>query len=220
MKTYCGEVMYVPEHFAENDPDVLRQWIARYPLGSLVTFGQDGLDANQVIFEMRPSSEAEGDVLTGHVARANPVWQSVQDGEDVLVIFKSDDAYVSPNWYPSKQATHRQVPTWNYQVVNVHGKIRIIQDEKSMRAIVARLTHTHEMRTNPAQAWRMGQAPKDYIDQLMQAIVGVEIRITKMVGKSKLSQNKAAIDRLGIAQGLAQQGEVMLSKTMLANDHD
>lgn len=117
--------MYIPAHFAMPDAQTMQQIIRAHPLGVLVTLSAQGLDANHIPFEL----DAEAGVLTGHVARANPVWQQCGDGADVLVVFRASEGYVSPNWYPSKHETHRLVPTWNYEVVHVHGRLTV-QDQE------------------------------------------------------------------------------------------
>ena len=206
--------MYIPPHFTESRPDELRRLIEHNPLGALVSNGPNGFDANHLPFELDEASGEHG-VLRGHVARANPVWKEARDGEEVLVIFRAMDAYISPNWYPSKHETQRQVPTWNYQVVNVHGKIRIVDDEKYVRAVVARLTRIHEARTDAEKAWRMGDAPKEYIDAMLQAIVGIEIEIARIIGKSKLSQNREERDRVSAAEELGRRGQQAISNAML-----
>src|SRR5690349_12790367 len=114
--------MCVPEHFGETPPEDMPRLLRAFPLGMLVTHREAGLDAQHIPFES-DAGDAAPSLLTAHVARANPVWQSVRDGDEVMVVFRGDEAYVSPNWYPSKQEAHRQVPTWNYQVVHVHGRI-------------------------------------------------------------------------------------------------
>ncbi len=206
--------MYIPSHFTEFRPDELRRLIEHNPLGALVNNGPNGLDANHLPFELDEATGEHG-VLRGHVARANSVWKEVGDGEDVLVIFRAMDAYISPNWYPSKHESHRQVPTWNYQVVNVHGKIRIVDDVKYVRGVVARLTRMHEARTDAKNEWRMGDAPKEYIDTMLQAIVGIEIEIATIVGKSKLSQNQEERDRVSAAEELGRRGQQAISNAML-----
>ncbi|MFA5488659.1 MAG: FMN-binding negative transcriptional regulator [Candidimonas sp.] len=205
--------MYLPSYFAETRPEELRRLIRHNPLGALVTHGTNGLDANPLPFELDETAGRLG-TLRGHVARANPVWQDVGDEEPVLVVFRAVDAYISPNWYPSKHETHRQVPTWNYQVVNVHGKIRIRDEKNYVRGVVARLTRTHEAQTGAQRPWRMGDAPEDYIDAMLRAIVGIEIDITRIVGKSKLSQNREERDRLSAADELERRGHPVIAKAM------
>jgi transcriptional regulator len=205
--------MYVPADFNEPRTDVLHACIAQHPFGTLITHGKSGLDANHLPFELA-ASEGRCGVLHAHVARANPVWQDVADGDEVLVVFNAGNAYISPNWYPSKHEAHRQVPTWNYIVVHAHGRITIRDDEKYVRGVVARLTRTHEA-SQPAP-WKMGDAPRDYIDTLLKAIVGVEIEITRLVGKSKLGQNKAAPDIRGAGEALMALGQTDIGSAMLA----
>ncbi|MEW6344940.1 MAG: FMN-binding negative transcriptional regulator [Paraburkholderia sp.] len=195
--------MYVPAHFEENRPEVLHQLMADHPLGALVTIGPNGLDANHVPFEFAPDEGTHG-TLRAHVARANPVWQEVATQPDTLVIFQGPAAYISPTWYPSKHETHRQVPTYNYMVVHAHGKITVRDDEAFVRGLVARLTRT--MEANEPKPWKMGDAPADFISQMLGAIVGIEIEVTRLVGKWKLSQNKEARDRRGAAEALLASG--------------
>jgi transcriptional regulator len=195
--------MYVPAHFEENRPEVLHQLIADQPFGTLVTAGPNGLDANHLPFEFTAGEGPLG-TLRAHVARANPVWQEVAETPDTLVIFQGPAAYISPTWYPSKHETHRQVPTYNYMVVHAHGKIVVHEDEAFLRGLVARLTRT--MEANEPKPWKMGDAPADYISQMLGAIVGIEIEVMRLVGKWKLSQNKEARDRRGAAEGLLAGG--------------
>ena len=206
--------MYMPEHFEETRIDELHRIIGQHPLGALVVNGPGGLDANHLPFEFDAGTGGHGRLLA-HVARANPVWKEVKDGDEVLVIFRAADAYISPNWYPSKHESHRQVPTWNYQVVHVHGKIAIRDDAKFVRGIVGRLTRTHETRAGETKPWKMSDSSKEYIDGLLAAIVGIEIDITRMVGKSKLSQNKEERDRVNAAEELRSRNLPELSRAML-----
>lgn len=195
--------MYNPPHFTETRSVELHRLIAEHPLGALVMNGPRGLDADHLPFEMDPA-EGQGRLLA-HCARANPLWQQVVAGADVLVIFRGTDAYVSPNWYPSKHEAHRQVPTWNYQVVHVHGRIAIRDDERFVRGVVARLTRTHESRTGDARPWTLSDSAPGHIDALLKAIVGIEIEITRIEGKFKLSQNKEPRDRDTLAAELDKQ---------------
>ncbi|BCG01351.1 hypothetical protein PPGU19_059190 [Paraburkholderia sp. PGU19] len=205
--------MYIPAHFAETRKEVLHSRIVQHPFGTLITHGSGGLDANHIPFELA-AEDGELGVLRGHVARANPVWQEVANGDEVLVVFHAGDAYISPNWYPSKHELHKQVPTWNYMVVHAHGRMTILDDERYVRGVVGRLTRTHE--ASEPKPWKMGDAPKDYVDAMVKAIVGVQIEITRLVGKSKLSQNKEARDIQGAAEALKSSGESQLADAMLA----
>ena len=203
--------MYIPPHFAIIDPQVLHRIMGDHPLGVLVTSASSGLDANHIPFEFNPSAGKLG-VLTGHVARANPVWKQCLQGADVMVIFRGDETYISPNWYPSKHETHRQVPTWNYEVVHVFGRLTVRDDEKFMRGVVARLTRTHE--AQEPKPWKMGDSAPDYIDGMLKAIVGLEITIERFEGKSKLSQNRESRDLQGAVDKLRQQGKTTIAQAM------
>jgi transcriptional regulator len=206
--------MYLPNHFEQASEEELFRTIAAYPLGALIVNGPSGLDANHVPFLIGEPAEPPKKLLA-HIARANPLWKEAKDGDEALVIFRADDAYVSPNWYPSKHELHRQVPTWNYRVVHVHGKLTIRDDERFVRGVVARLTRIHEGRTGAERPWKMTDSSPDYIEQMLSAIVGIEIEIVKMVGKWKLSQNKEERDRINAAQELRKRGEQEISGAML-----
>lgn len=203
--------MYIPAHFLIKNPQDIHTIIQEHPLGALVTLGPQGLDANHIPFEFDPSHGAHG-LLTAHVARANPVWQQCQDGADVLVIFRGNESYISPNWYPSKHETHRQVPTWNYEVVHVHGRLTVMDEEKFVRGVVARLTREHE--ASEPRPWKMGDSPPEYIAQMLKAVVGIQVEIQRIEGKAKLSQNREARDRLNAADTLLAKGAEALGKAM------
>jgi transcriptional regulator len=200
--------MYIPDHFAIKDSAALHHIIQTHPLGVLVTMTPEGLDANHIPFELH----AERGVLSAHVARANPVWQQCQGGADVLVVFRASAGYISPNWYPSKHEAHRQVPTWNYEVVHVHGRLTVVDEDRFVRGVVARLTRTHE--ADEAKPWKMSDSTPEFIDGMLKAIVGIEIAITGMEGKSKLSQNKEARDRQNAADTLERLGQAPLAAAM------
>ena len=206
--------MYLPQHFEPARLEELHRLIEANPLGAWVVNGPAGLDANHLPFhlELNPTR------LLGHVARANTVWREVKDGDETLVIFRGEQAYVSPNWYPSKHELHRQVPTWNYRVVHAHGRVAIRDDEKFVRGVVARLTRTHEGRTGDQQPWKMGDSSSEYIDEMLAKIVGIEIEVTRLVGKWKLSQNREARDRVNAAEELRKRGEETLAGEMLKAD--
>ena len=205
--------MYVPEHFAETRLDELSRIVEQCPLGALVLNGPHGLDANHLPFELDPTGGDRG-VLRAHVARANPVWTDARNGDEALVIFRAADAYISPNWYASTREGHPHVPTWNYPVVHVHGHISVRDDEAFVRGVVAQLTHTHEVRSGSPTPWRMTDASEAYIAQMLGAVVGIEIGITRMVGKSKLSQNRDDRDRVGAAEELRTRGERVIADAM------
>ena len=205
--------MYMPQHFAETRPEVIHRIIHEHPLGMLVTQGADGLDADHIPFEFEPAEGTHG-VLLAHVARANPLWQRCPTGSQVMVVFRGAQAYISPNWYPSKHEAHRQVPTWNYEVVHAHGKLTVHDDERFVRGIVARLTRRHE--AAEPRPWKIGDSSPEFIDSMLRNIVGIEIAVTSLACKVKLSQNKEARDRQGAAEQLEARGSVELANSMRA----
>jgi len=196
--------MYLPEHFAEHDPAELRRLIAEYPLGTLVTLATEGLSANHLPFELAAGAGPHG-ALLGHVARGNRVWQDFSGEHEALVIFQGPSAYVSPNWYPTKAETHRHAPTYNYAVVHAHGRLIIHDDEKWLRGLLGRLTK--RMEAPQPKPWKLGDAPQDYMQQLLGGIVGIEIEVSRLAGKWKVSQNRLPVDRNGAADGLRATGE-------------
>ncbi|MEO7243380.1 MAG: FMN-binding negative transcriptional regulator [Variovorax sp.] len=196
--------MYIPKDNAETDPCVLRALIAAHPLGSWVTHSECGLDANHIPF-MLDAERGEHGTLVGHVARANPVWRALGTSPESLVIFQGVQRYITPSWYPSKQAHGKVVPTWNYAVVHAYGTPQAIEDREWLRALTRRLTDLHE--STRAVPWKVDDAPADFIDQMLDAIVGIEIPITRLVGKWKVSQNRPEADRLGVVAGLGENGD-------------
>lgn len=205
--------MYVPAHFEEPSQEVLHGLIESHPLGILITNGKSGLDANHIPFDL-DRTKGEYGTLYCHVARNNPVWQDIATGDEVLVVFRSADAYISPNWYPSKHEFHKQVPTWNYIVVHAHGRITVQDDERHVRRNVAKLTHRHE--ANQPVPWKMGDAPREFTDSMVKAIVALEIEITRLAGKAKLSQNKEQRDIRSAGEALIEQGDEQVGKAMIA----
>lgn len=204
--------MYVPAHFDEPRTEVLYDLIEKNTLGILITHGKSGLDANHIPFELNRTQGQQG-VLHCHVARNNPVWQDIATGDEVLVVFRAADAYISPQWYPSKHEFHKQVPSWNYLVAHAYGRVTIHDDERYVRGNVARLTRAHE--ASQPVPWKMTDGPKDYIDTMLKAIVGLEIEITRLVGKAKLSQNKEVRDIRTAGEALKAQGDDVIGDAML-----
>jgi transcriptional regulator len=178
----------------------------------LVLRSSERLDANHLPFEL--DQEDGKTLLLAHVARANPLWQEATDGDEALVIFRAASAYISPNWYPSKHEFHRQVPTWNYQAVHAHGRIFIRDDERFVRAIVARLTRTNETRSGQERPWKMTDSSKEFIDEMVANVVGIEIVVDTLIGKWKLGQNKEERDRSTAASELQKRGELVTSEAM------
>ena len=187
--------MYLPKHFEQNDPAALQALMLAHPLAALVTIGDDGLTADHIPLEY----DAATHTLRGHVARANPLWRHA-DGKAVMAVFGGANAYVSPSLYPSKLVHQKVVPTWNYAVVHAHGTLRALDNAAWLHELVTQLTAHHEAAR--AHPWAVSDAPDDYVQQMLRAIVGIEIPLTRLVGKWKVSQNRSAEDRAGVAAGL------------------
>jgi transcriptional regulator len=162
------------------------------------------LDATHLPFIYNKNVGKTGTLLA-HVARKNPIWREVNDGDEVLTIFHANDAYISPNWYPSKHEHHQQVPTWDYQVVHVHGKIYVRDDKNFVHGLVAKFSQIQETRAGEPKPWKMSDSTKDYIDQRLAEIVGIEIQISRITGASKLSQNKDTRDKLNVISELRKR---------------
>jgi len=208
--------MYQPSHFEERRPEVLRQMILAHPLGELITLGPQGLNADHIPMEFDPEPAPHG-TLRCHVARANPVWREHRSDVEALVVFRGPSAYVSPSWYPSKQETGKVVPTYNYAVVHAYGTLRVVEDPVWLRALVDRLTRRHEAML--PQPWNLADAPEDYIQSMLRAIVGLEIDVSRMLGKWKTSQNRSLADRAGVARGLARLGDTAADMAQLVNQN-
>ncbi|MDN3922507.1 FMN-binding negative transcriptional regulator [Roseateles violae] len=203
--------MYLPPQFAETRHEELHRIIREHALGMLVTQTAAGLEANHLPFQLDAGQGPAG-TLIAHVARANTIWREVKDGDPVLVVFRGVEGYISPNWYPGKQDTHRRVPTWNYEVVHAHGTIHIHDDENFVRRVVARLTRQHE--ASEPQPWKMGEAPADYLTSMLAHIVGLEVRVQRLECKRKLNQHHEVRDREGAIEALEARGNRGLAQAM------
>ncbi len=210
--------MYEPRHFEQADPAALQALMREHPLALLVTTSADGsLAANPVPLLYDAAAGTHG-TLRGHVARANPVWRDTPAGSQVLAVFQGPEAYVSPSWYPSKREHGKAVPTWNYAVVQAQGPLLIHDDPQWLRNFLPQLTAAHE--AHRADPWTLDDAPADYIEQMLKAIVGIEIPLTRLVGKWKVSQNRSASDREGVAAGLdAEATPAAAAMAALVRDH-
>lgn len=191
--------MYIPSAFSETDVQMLLEFIKRYPLGLLISFGQSGLLASPIPFLYRENNGRP--MLVSHLARANPHWKDLLGLKECLVVFQGIDGYVTPSWYPSKQTTHKVVPTWNYEMVQIKGVPKVVESTDWLRGLVGDLTDSMEAtRKSP---WRVDDAPPDFIDSQLRAIVGLEIDITAIQGKWKMSQNRPTDDAKGVVRGLS-----------------
>jgi len=205
--------MYVRDKDAETRLDVLHALIASHPLGTLVTHSAAGLAADHIPFEISPATEAAPfGVLRAHVARANPLWRLA--GADVLVVFQGPHAYISPALFDEKAISGKVVPTWDYAVAHAHGRLCAIEDKAWLLALLNRLTDTHE--STRAAPWAVADAPAAYIDALSQAIVGIEIPLTRVEGKWKLNQTNPLSDRQRMAADLSARPATQPLGTLIA----
>ena len=193
--------MYVPDQFAEENPERLRLLIADFPLATLITATARKPQINHVPLLLDPEDGPHG-ALHGHVALANPLLQELP--APATAVFQGPVAYISPSWYASKAIHHRVVPTWNYAVVHVAGTLQAVRDRDWLHTQIDRLTGAQELRFE--EPWAPGDAPADFLDKLLGSIVGIRLEVSEMVGKWKVSQNRSAGDRVGVAAGLRAIG--------------
>lgn len=191
--------MYRPAHFEPPDDAAMHALMAAHPLAAVVIHGPDGLACDHVPLEFDATSQT----LRGHVARANPLWRHGA-GQPVLAVFSGPQTYITPSYYPSKAEHHQVVPTWNYAVVHAHGTLAAVDDAPWLHALVSRLTAHHE--SGRGTPWAVSDAPDDYVQKMLRAIVGIEIAVQRLDGKWKTSQNRSAADRAGVVTGLQADG--------------
>lgn len=201
--------MYTPKHHKETDLKVLHRLIMSHPLGTWITRSNEELVANHIPFLLN-STLGDNGTLVGHVARANPVWKSILPEENTLVIFQGAENYITPSWYPSKQEHGKTVPTWNYAVVHVYGRPRIIEDKAWLLNHLNELTDEHEKKQEAP--WAVDDAPEEFIARLLKGIIGIEIPIDRLEGKWKVSQNKNNPDKHGVVNGLLSQENIQAEK--------
>jgi transcriptional regulator len=196
--------MYVPAYFKEDRISVLHDAIRKYGFGTLVTSSERELEASHLPLLLDPEPAPLGTVL-GHLARANPQWQRVKPGIEALAIFLGPNTYITPSWYPTKQQTGKVVPTWNYLAIHAYGTLSFFDDPVELRAHVSRMTETHEA---PRDApWAISDAPEDFVQKMLGAIIGFKLRVTRLEGKWKMSQNRPVEDVAGVLEGLAREDD-------------
>lgn len=200
--------MYIPKHFDETNLDVMQALMRDYPLSTLVTLSAEGLNANHIPLHWMDDGSDYG-CLRGHVARANPMWTDADRGLDVLAIFQSENAYISPSWYASKQQTGKVVPTWNYAAVHAYGALRVIDDAVWIRNQLEAMTTHHEAAF--PEPWAISDAPHDFTGKLIEHIIGIEISVTRLLGKWKVSQNQPAENQDSIIEGLNKSGKAEMA---------
>ena len=205
--------MYLPASFEETDHARMREWVSQHPLGLLISQGPSGLQASPLPFVWQ--QEGERITLLSHMARANPHWSDWVQSSACLVVFQGEQAYVSPSWYPSKAQTHQVVPTWNYAMVQMRGQVKAHTDEAWLHQQVSRMTaHMEQVRTQP---WSVQDAPERYVMNQLKAIVGIEIDVTEVRGKWKMSQNRNADDAQGVVSGLSDPSDPHANAEVVAS---
>jgi transcriptional regulator len=203
--------MYLPAHFAEDRLSVLHDAIRAHGFATLVTLTDSGLIASHVPLLIDPDRGAHG-TLVGHLARPNP--QATAAIGEALAIFQGPDGYISPGYYATKRANGKVVPTWNYVAIHAYGPLRLIRDKDELLDIVTRLTHRHE--ADRAEPWAVSDAPQDFVDGMLNGIIGFEIEITRIQGKWKMSQNRPEEDQAGVVDGLRADGRPDLAELVHA----
>ena len=196
--------MYQPPHHREDRLDVQHALIRAHPLGALVTIGPGGLVANLIPFVLDAAASPLG-TLRCHLARANPQWRDFDPAVEALVIFQGVERYITPSWYAAKREHGKVVPTWNYATVQAHGVMRVIEDRDWLADQIAALTHANE--SGRAEPWSVSDAPEAFVAAQIKGVVGIEIPVSRIEGKWKVSQNRPAADRKGVVAGLRETGE-------------
>ena len=204
--------MYVPAHFNESRIDVLHQLMRGTGVAALVSMTADGLIASHAPMMLDPDPAPYG-TLIGHLAKANPHARAADPGVETLVIFQGPDGYITPSYYAAKQEHGKVVPTWNYIAIHAYGTLKAFDDPVRLLDVVTRLTNRHEI--SRAQPWAVTDAPADYVQRMLRGIVGIELQITRLDGKVKMSQNRPAADQTGVVQGLRVDGNDDLAEAVV-----
>jgi len=205
--------MYVPKHFEENREEEIKRIIENYPLATLVGNTKNGIVANHIPLLLYKSFNSKK-ILIGHIARANKLHEELQYDDNVMVIFKSEDAYISPNWYPTRNNKKEHVPTWNYQSVHLYGKISFNNEKNFLLKTVKELTNIFEKSNKKKTDWKMNDVSSEFMSSMLNEIVGFEINISKQIAKSKLSQNREKEDIQNVIKKLKNNGYPFLSNSM------
>ncbi len=197
--------MYIPQHFEEPNISVMQTLIRDYPLATLVTFSGDGLNANHIPLHLQADESAPYGCLRGHVARSNPLYRDIDPTTEVLAVFQAENAYISPSWYATKAQTGKVLPTWNYAAVPAYGVMRMVDDAAWLRRQLEAMTAQQEMKL--PEPWSVSDAPADFTERLIGQIIGIEIPVTRLQGKWKVSQNQSAENRNSVIVGLNQSAK-------------
>ena len=197
--------MYIPKHFEEPSVKVMQALIRDYSLATLVTLSANGLNANHIPLHWVEEGDSPYGSLRGHVARSNPLWTDFDQQTEVLAVFQAENAYISPSWYASKPQTGKVVPTWNYVAVHAYGRLRIIDDPVWLRSQLESMTA--EFEAGFPEPWSVADAPADFTERLITQIIGIEIGVTRLQGKWKVSQNQPLENRDSVIDALRESGQ-------------
>ncbi len=210
--------MYIPQHFNESRIDVLHDAIRHTGLATLVSLTAEGLIASHVPLMLDPDAGPNG-TLIGHLARANPHARLADPAVQTMAIFQGPDGYITPSWYAAKRENGKVVPTWNYVAIHAYGTLEVFDDPDRLLGVVTRLTERHEKPR--AAPWAVSDAPADFVQGMLNGIVGIALPIQRLEGKAKLSQNRPAVDQARVSAALRTEGSDALAAAMdLANGID
>ena len=197
--------MYIPKHFDEPRIEVMQALMRDYPLTTLVTLSASGLNANHIPLHWVEEDGSSYGSLRGHIARSNPLWTDFDPQTEVLAVFQAENAYISPSWYAIKPQTGKVVPTWNYAAVHAYGKLRIIDDPAWIRRQLEKMTD--EFEAGFPEPWSVADASADFTERLITQIIGIEISVTRLQGKWKVSQNQSPENRNSVIEALRESGQ-------------
>jgi len=204
--------MYVPDHFKENRPEEITRIIESFPLAMLVVNSKNGFIANHLPLLVNKSSKKKIELI-GHIAMANSLYKDIDNNDDVLVIFRTEDAYISPNWYPSRKNSEH-VPTWNYQAVHLYGNITFSKEKKFLLKTVEQLTKVFEQKNHKEYDWNINSVSSKFMTAMLNEIIGIKIVVSKQIAKSKLSQNREKEDINNVYKELKNKGFKFLANSM------
>ncbi|MGY6277967.1 FMN-binding negative transcriptional regulator [Methylomonas sp. MgM2] len=210
--------MYIPKHFEQHGIDVMQTLIRDYPLATLVTLSADGLNASHIPLHRVEEGDSPYGSLRGHIARSNPMWSDFDPQTEVLAVFQAENAYISPSWYATKQQTGRVVPTWNYAAVHAYGTLRIIDDPVWIRRQLEAMTD--EFEAEFPEPWSVADAPADFTERLITQIIGIEISVTRLQGKWKVSQNQPPENRSSVIEALRASGQPAMANLVAEAGQD
>ena len=203
--------MYIPSQFKEDRTEVLHQAIAQAGAATIISMTSDGLYASHAPLFLDPDPAPCGTVV-GHLAKANPHNRILVPGTETLVIFHGPGGYITPSYYPTKREHGKVVPTWNYSAIHAYGTLEVFTDPDRLLGVVTRLTNMYEA---PRGApWAVTDAPADFVQGMLKAIYGISLRITRLEGKVKMSQNRPEPDQQGVVKGLTEDGQDALARAV------